>query len=580
MRIGILFMGNESDRLWGGGVISFYLCRELERLGHCVWRVSINDIRGWSDCISRRSDAIICHGVPASRVDRSLWESADQVLFWWLSDMFYSAKELAGSPFTAVAGNSSKGITALQLASKPAAVIELAADESFLDLSRNVGEDLSIVYLGVYPHKSERQMRMLFNPARHFQFEIWGRGWDRSPYSDWYRGVLPLMDVGYLYSRAKIVLLLTEERQQLLGMINNRLFEALAAGAAVVSENFPYLRTHELGRYVEFVSSEAEALLAFNRIFANCHVSAARENECRSIIRLCHTYRRVAKQFIQLIEDTRNNNATVGGIHPVAAREPMFSSEIAVPFLADRIAITVGAGDGVVASYDKWWGLDMIRCQTSDDDWRSSSVSVRLPTGSASPTVSARFGGPRGGCQALVAFRRGAVLRCRLRFWVHFDSRFDFVKGGKLPGFYGGVGWSGGAQSVSKDSGFSTRLMWRSGGQGEIYAYLPSRGKFGESLFDQPWWFNRGKRTHIDQVLKLNDIGKANGTLRLKVDGVTVYNSSDLILRNREEVRLEGVVLAVFFGGSDLSWVASKDEEVSFGGFMIDFEWENDPEAE
>jgi hypothetical protein len=489
--------------------------------------------------------------------------------------MFYSAGELSRSPFAAVAGNSARGIAILQSRAKLATIIELAADESFLDLPRQAGGEGGIVYLGVYPHKSEEQMALLFNPARNFHFEIWGRGWEQSPYSEWYQGVLPLMDVGKLYSRARIVLLLTEMRQQAHGMVNNRLFEALASGATVVSESFPYLRQHELGRYVEFVSSEQEALSTFNRIIDNWSVYEARGAECRKLIRLRHSYSRVACEFIELIREVHKRAAVA--VPPPAGQGGRRGSPASggiVPFVADRIAITVGAGDGLVASYEKWWGLDKIECLTPEDMWKDHSLKIRLPAGSAGPTVSARFGAPEGGCQAIVAFGRGSVLRCRLKYWVYFDSVFDFVKGGKLPGLYGGVSWSGGAQSASKDRGFSTRLMWRQGGLGEVYAYLPSRVEFGESLRDQRWEFKRGERTYIEQELALNDIGQTNGVLRVKVDGKLVYETHELVFRTREEVRIEGVVLAVFFGGSDLSWTASKDEEVKCGGFSVNGEWD------
>lgn len=52
---------------------------------------------------------------------------------------------------------------------------------------------------------------------------------------------------------------------------------------------------------------------------------------------------------------------------------------------------------------------------------------------------------------------------------VAFDSNFDWVKGGKLPGLRGGLnstGCSGGNQATGQDC-FSTRLMWRKNGAGE-----------------------------------------------------------------------------------------------------------------
>jgi len=54
-----------------------------------------------------------------------------------------------------------------------------------------------------------------------------------------------------------------------------------------------------------------------------------------------------------------------------------------------------------------------------------------------------------------------------MEYSVYFPADFDWVKGGKLPGLYGGhTGCSGG---VAAEDCFSTRLMWRQGGAGELY---------------------------------------------------------------------------------------------------------------
>ena len=61
-----------------------------------------------------------------------------------------------------------------------------------------------------------------------------------------------------------------------------------------------------------------------------------------------------------------------------------------------------------------------------------------------------------------------------LSYELAFDSDFDWVKGGKLPGLRGGsdaFGCSGGTQPTGGDC-FSTRLMWRSSAVGEGRAPL------------------------------------------------------------------------------------------------------------
>ena len=60
-----------------------------------------------------------------------------------------------------------------------------------------------------------------------------------------------------------------------------------------------------------------------------------------------------------------------------------------------------------------------------------------------------------------------------LEYSVFFPADFDWVKGGKLPGLFGGhTGCSGGASA--RDC-FSTRLMWRPQGVGELYLVCTPR---------------------------------------------------------------------------------------------------------
>ena len=58
-----------------------------------------------------------------------------------------------------------------------------------------------------------------------------------------------------------------------------------------------------------------------------------------------------------------------------------------------------------------------------------------------------------------------------LEYKIYFCSSFDFVKGGKLPGLYGGRHHCSGGDAATDC--FSARLMWRRNGDGEVYMYIP-----------------------------------------------------------------------------------------------------------
>lgn len=107
----------------------------------------------------------------------------------------------------------------------------------------------------------------------------------------------------------------------------------------------------------------------------------------------------------------------------------------------------------------------------------SSDVSARLFTQVMYPAGS--YGGKTGGgeiktlwpaSQTSPSNQYQSVL---LSYEVGFPQGFAFVKGGKLPGLRGGPNTtycSGGLEADGSNC-FSVRLMWRTAGAGEAYAY-------------------------------------------------------------------------------------------------------------
>lgn len=94
-----------------------------------------------------------------------------------------------------------------------------------------------------------------------------------------------------------------------------------------------------------------------------------------------------------------------------------------------------------------------------------------------------------------------------LRYYVRFSEGFDFVKGGKLPGLFGGAIPDG-------TNGFSVRYMWRTNGDGEAYAHLPTSDLYGTE----------------------------NG---------------------------RGIFFSTFFGGGDPTWATPRDVHADFAAFAL-----------
>ncbi|KAJ7144938.1 hypothetical protein C8R43DRAFT_1097425 [Mycena crocata] len=180
-----------------------------------------------------------------------------------------------------------------------------------------------------------------------------------------------------------------------------------------------------------------------------------------------------------------------------------------------------------------------------------------------------------------------------LGYSVFFEEGFDFNKGGKLPGLYGGnnaevaIGCSGGRRSTEC---YSVRLMWRTDGAGEIYSYLPDytvdgfeanervcnvkpesdcNPTYGASVSRGAFHFPTGEWTTVSQRVQLNDVGKANGEMQLFVNGKSVIEVTGLILRDSAEGRHRGIQVQTFFGGSGEEWASPKTQSSYFSDFSV-----------
>ncbi|BGP26983.1 polysaccharide lyase family 14 protein [Rhodotorula toruloides] len=178
--------------------------------------------------------------------------------------------------------------------------------------------------------------------------------------------------------------------------------------------------------------------------------------------------------------------------------------------------------------------------------------------------------GSRDGAQfSFAAFQKNAeVQTALLKYEVAFDPSFDFVKGGKLPGLYGSSptakGLCTGGNHLSDC--WSARLMWRTGGAGEVYAYIPTYDGFcaqadvfcdadyGTSLSRGSFEFARGGWTTIHQLISLSTPPLANGLLALYANSSLSLLHTGIAYRTNPNVSIANVLFSSFFGGSDASW--------------------------
>ncbi|KAJ7823656.1 hypothetical protein B0H13DRAFT_2445312 [Mycena leptocephala] len=182
------------------------------------------------------------------------------------------------------------------------------------------------------------------------------------------------------------------------------------------------------------------------------------------------------------------------------------------------------------------------------------------------------------------------ALELTFGYSVMFPAGFQWNKGGKLPGVYGGdnattaTSCSGGRRDPTC---FSARLMWRPNGAGELYTYLPDPSDpafaanekicqipnsecnptYGASISRGAFSFAPGEWTTVSERVKLNTAGQADGELELFVGGKGVINATGIILRDTSEGRMRGLQMETFFGGSTADWASPVAQQVFFADF-------------
>ncbi|KAI0682381.1 hypothetical protein BC835DRAFT_1554429 [Cytidiella melzeri] len=171
-----------------------------------------------------------------------------------------------------------------------------------------------------------------------------------------------------------------------------------------------------------------------------------------------------------------------------------------------------------------------------------AALQLFYPAGSVNPESE-----PQGGADFYASpIDLSQAKNVTLQYSVFFPADFDWVLAGKLPGLYGGhSGCSGGNDALSC---FSTRLMWRENGAGELYLYAPKDRQTDslcsappQSVCDQEYGlsigrgsfnFTPGAWTHVKQTVILNTPGGQDGGFVLEVDGQEAMRRADVFYRD------------------------------------------------
>jgi hypothetical protein len=154
-----------------------------------------------------------------------------------------------------------------------------------------------------------------------------------------------------------------------------------------------------------------------------------------------------------------------------------------------------------------------------------------------------------------------------LNYEVRFPVGFQFVKGGKLPGMYGGVEpFSGGGHN---SNGWSMRLMWRKNGAAEVYGYISTTKDYGNDWGKGNFFFKADGNWHqISEHIHLNTPGQSNGWVTLSYDGIQYINQTGLAITTTNTL-IGGLFFSTFFGGHSSSWAPKTAMQISFANFSL-----------
>jgi hypothetical protein len=262
------------------------------------------------------------------------------------------------------------------------------------------------------------------------------------------------------------------------------------------------------------------------------------------------------------------NDTTIPVPPPEVSASPPATSAGSTDAVPPRDDLPSFFGNGLTILQHGSFGFDRAHVLPATDPAVGPTLRVNYPAGSASNLSANTDGSAYGGTQVYLQPTNGPVDQLHLRYYLRFQPGFDFVKGGKLPGLYGGTVTSG-RHIPDGSNGFSTRYMWRRSGAGEVYAYLPSSVEHGTSLGRGSWSFTPGQWICIEQAVQLNTPGRADGSVSVWLDGKLVFNQPDLSYRTTDKLKIDGLFFSTFFGGGDSSWASPADQYTDFAAFAI-----------
>ena len=145
------------------------------------------------------------------------------------------------------------------------------------------------------------------------------------------------------------------------------------------------------------------------------------------------------------------------------------------------------------------------------------------------------------------------------RYYLRFADDWTPRRGGKLSGFggtHGRAGWGG--RPVDGTDGWSARGLFEGQKAGRtpigFYCYhMDMKGVYGSNWVwdrDRLGFLGNNRWYCIEQHVKLNTPGQADGVLQGWVDGRLAWEKTDVRFREVDTLKIEAVWINVYLGGT------------------------------
>lgn len=258
------------------------------------------------------------------------------------------------------------------------------------------------------------------------------------------------------------------------------------------------------------------------------------------------------------------------------------SAQVSAPFVVDFQKHAVGSYTTAMAQQDfppptsgSYWyyGMDQGRSEIVDEGG-NRVLRVKYPAGCVGPNDSPV------GCAIQVKWPLPETADTMwVTYRLKFETGFEFVKGGKLPGLCGGSCKTGGDPPTVGD-GWSARIMWRTGGSVVQYMYFVDQtAQYGD---DMKWDLTGTQKVFVpdswDTVttqIILNTIpsgtsqGEKNGIIRSWFNRELSMDVDTLRLVDFDDQKIDLFYISTFHGGADASWAPTTDSYIRYDDFRI-----------